>query len=263
MLTTGRAAVASALKRHVAAPLVRGLALAVERVPSVSTIFQRAVGRPTLHEMSTLAPLTQSPDAFLSTLFGELWDGRRRAVIEENSEVQRELAARSNSSMLRYPSHFTVEDGTALVLYAIVRLMTPHVVVETGVADGRSTATMLAAMQRNGVGVLHSIDISGDVGALVTDRERWTLHVVDPTRALTSTLAAVGAVDVFVHDGDHTRAGQQRDATAAQALLRPGGLFLSDDAEWSYVFHDTCRSIGATPVLLVDTRKVFGAVRLP
>ncbi len=253
----------SIVTRRVAVPFLRRLALATERHPSVAAIFQRSVGRPTLHELSMLAPLSQSPDEFLTCLLGEVWSVQRSAVIGEHVDVQSDLAARAASSACRYPKHFTVEDGTALVLYAIVRLLKPEVVVETGVADGRSTATMLAAMRRNGVGALHSIEINDDVGVLVTDRERWRLHVVGPADPLTSTLAAIGDVDVFLHDADHTRAGQQRDVTAAHACLRAGGLFLSDDADWSYVFHDTCTSVGATPVMLVDTRKVLGAVRLP
>jgi hypothetical protein len=195
-------------------------------------------------------------------MFGETWTERRAAIIAEHEATQRQLAERATHVDLRYPAHFTVEDATALLLYSIVRLSTPTVVIETGVADGRSTATILTAMTRNGVGVLHSVDISADVGALVTDRSQWALHVINPSEPLGPVIDIAGPADIFLHDADHTRAGQQRDASAAQVALKPGGLYLSDDAEWSYVFFDTCRALRKQPVFLLDARKVFAAARL-
>ena len=49
-------------------------------------------------------------------------------------------------------------------LYALLRTVQPEVVVETGVANGFSTAFSLLALQANGAGHLHSIDLPREVG---------------------------------------------------------------------------------------------------
>ena len=43
--------------------------------------------------------------------------------------------------------------------YAAIRSLRPEVVVETGVANGVSTAYLLLALDQNGKGILHSIEI--------------------------------------------------------------------------------------------------------
>ena len=45
------------------------------------------------------------------------------------------------------------------VIYAIVRALKPKLFVETGVQNGISTYFILSALERNGYGMLHSIDI--------------------------------------------------------------------------------------------------------
>ena len=71
------------------------------------------------------------------------------------------------------------------LLGSVVLLRRPSVVIETGVAMGFSTAVMLAAMDVNQAGALHSIDLpplqvnaAEFVGEVVADelRGRWTLH---------------------------------------------------------------------------------------
>ena len=58
------------------------------------------------------------------------------------------------STERRYPSFYDVEDGTAYLLYMLVRQAKPALAVEVGVADGRSTRIILSAMDANDVGRL-------------------------------------------------------------------------------------------------------------
>ena len=251
------------LKRRIAEPLLKRVTHAAETRPWALNIVERSAGRPTLHEFSLLSPLHQDGDAFLVALLGDRWTSRRNEIREEHLVVQQEIAVRAGATSQHYPKHFAVEDHTALVLFAIVRVLAPALVVETGVADGRSTATILAAMHRSNRGRLHSVDVRNNVGALVSNRERWTLQVLARGESIESCVAEVartGPVDIFLHDGDHSRAGQQADISAALTVLRTGGLLLSDDVDWSYVFHDTCKQLDKTPTLLLDTRKIFGAL---
>ncbi len=49
-------------------------------------------------------------------------------------------------------------------LYAVLRHVRPQTAVETGVANGFSTAFSLLALQQNGEGHLHSVDLPREVG---------------------------------------------------------------------------------------------------
>ena len=46
----------------------------------------------------------------------------------------------------------------------------------------------------------------------------------------------------------------------AQEALSPEGVLLSDDVDHSMAFFDFCMARSRKPILLLDTRKVFGLV---
>jgi predicted O-methyltransferase YrrM len=186
-------------------------------------------------------------------------------LVDEGRAILAALVERAATTTRRYPSDYAVEEETALFLYALVRLTQPNVAVETGVADGISTELMLAAMQQNGVGELHSIDIADDVGGLVSDRTRWTLHVVSPDgpEGCSGMIERLGRIDLFLHDGNHDRAYQAAEFAAAWEQLTPGGVLVSDDADWSYALLDFVAERGLAPVMLMDRRKVLGLVTKP
>ncbi len=103
-------------------------------------------------------------------------------------------------------------------LYAILRTLKPRVAVETGVANGFSTAFALLALERNGEGQLYSIDFPREIGKddgrrastrargrpgsrrrarpgwLVPDdlRERWTLRLGRSQDELPPLLESLG-----------------------------------------------------------------------
>ena len=160
---------------------------------------------------------------------------------------------------------YGIEEETALCLYALVRLTRPMVAVETGVADGISTELVLHAMARNEAGELHSIDIAGDVGCLVTNRARWRLHIVSPDSpsGCTQAIAGLDRLDLFFHDGNHEAKFQAAEYDAAWRRLRPGGMLVSDDVDWSYAFLDFLDAHDASPAMLLNDRKVFGIVDKP
>src|SRR5437762_3063066 len=108
--------------------------------------------------------------------------------------------------------------GFADVCYAICRLNRPTTVVETGVAFGWTTAFILAALDANGHGHLHSIDLpafrpkAGEIiGAVVPDRyrRRWTLRLGSQRTLLPDVLAEVKSVDFFHYDSDKTYQGMK------------------------------------------------------
>lgn len=143
-----------------------------------------------------------------------------------------------------------------LVQYAAIRALKPNVVVETGVASGVSTSYILLALQKNGSGKLHSIEL-GDAQYVPPDkpfgwivpewlRSNWELHMGDSRTLLPQLLAEHAVIDVFIHDSLHAYEHMFWEFRTAYPRLRPGGLLISDDAAWNPAFSEFAREVNAT-----------------
>lgn len=170
---------------------------------------------------------------------------------------------RSLTSRIRVPS---VPDGSVWggwqdilnLTGSVVLLRRPSVVLETGVAMGFTTALILAAMDDNDVGALHSIDLpplqvdaATFVGKVVPEelRGRWTLHI-GPSRALLPELARkLAPIDVFVHDSDHSYAAQKEEYREVWPHLARGGVLISDDVA-NPAFTEFAAHVGERPYLM-------------
>lgn len=117
----------------------------------------------------------------------------------------------------------------AVTIYTVVRARQPEIVVETGVAHGKSSAFILLGLEHNGYGQLYSVDVpaTGEVtldgsntslsgrepGWLVPDglRHRWSLTLTDSLEflqfqlpQLIATHSPGSSVSLFLHDSLHT-----------------------------------------------------------
>ncbi len=141
-------------------------------------------------------------------------------------------------------------EADCLTLYALVRALRPAAIVETGMFYGASAAYMLRAMERNGGGVLHSVDLPAasaepfgtplGLGCMVPPelRRRWTVHWGDSREVLPSLLERVGPIDLFFHDSVHTYPFMLWEYSTAWPALLPGGVLASHDVWRSEVFPD-------------------------
>ena len=121
-------------------------------------------------------------------------------------------------------------------LYLLVRAARPSVVVETGVLYGASSAHILAAMEHNGKGELHSIELGAPDDEPPHDflvppelASRWNLLIGDSRRELPALLARLGALDLFHHDSLHTFEHMTWELETALPHLGPDGILSSDD----------------------------------
>ena len=161
-------------------------------------------------------------------------------------------------------------------LYAVLRKVRPEVVVETGVANGFSTAFSLLALNVNGVGHLHSVDLPREVGRdygpgtfyegegragippgsepgwLIPQelKERWTLILGRSQEELPPLLGRLGTVDIFMHDSEHSFECMWFEFNAAWPALRPGGVLVSDDVNSTEAFGRFAAEEGRDPVRL-------------
>jgi predicted O-methyltransferase YrrM len=187
---------------------------------------------------------------------------------DEYRDSFEQLSARfqQQRDRLPFPGWFRVEEETGFFLYAAVRLLRPEKVVETGVANGHSSFLILAALDRNGSGRLHSFDIDQRAGALVGTHENWSLTVSPQGEASTRFAAAISGlknIDLFFHDGDHRYVSQLSEYRTVWPAMTSGGLFVSDDVDDSRAFFDFSKEVESLPSLLFDKTKVVGAHRLP
>jgi predicted O-methyltransferase YrrM len=182
----------------------------------------------------------------LSERFG---DDRVAAVLGEPALGEVEASTRRLLQEVRGddPSslRWAVDSLLARSCYLVCRLLEPAVVVETGVAYGVSSAFVLRAMQENGRGVLHSVDLpplrreyerfwgAAVDGALAG---RWRLHRGSSARVLLPLLEELEDVDLFVHDSLHTYRNMRREFEAVWPHLRAGGVLIADDVDRNRAF---------------------------
>ena len=173
---------------------------------------------------------------------------------------------------------FEYQDGVHLILYAIVRAYKPEIVVETGVAQGISSAFILCAMHENGKGHLYSIDIPPydaytkieegmihvledgqrhsihekyPVGDFVPEylKDMWTLILGDAKKELPKLLKKIGDISIFFHDSLHTYEHMKFEYDAAWPYITKGGLLLSHDVLWNNAFLKFSKKVNLKPLI--------------
>jgi predicted O-methyltransferase YrrM len=156
----------------------------------------------------------------------------------------------------------------------VLRTLRPAVAVETGVCNGVSTAFLLLALDANGAGELHSLDLpeiagedyepgtfwDGKGGAVIpADREpgwmiperlrkRWHLTLGRSQDELPGMLDRLGAIDFFLHDSEHSEACMRFEFDTAWAALRDGGVLAADDVNANIAFADFAAGQGREPI---------------
>jgi predicted O-methyltransferase YrrM len=166
-------------------------------------------------------------------------------------------------------------DGNHHFLYALVRLIRPRIVVETGVFDGFYSACFLQALSENErregkEGSLVSIDLpANEVVEASTSRlaartglprgeqpgwvipghlrRLWRPYFGDSRQLLPEVLSEVSEIDLFFHDSLHTREHMLFEFETAWPKLSPGGFLLSHDVHWNGAFRHFARATGRKP----------------
>jgi predicted O-methyltransferase YrrM len=210
--------------------------------------------------------------AALARYEGELREaGLREHLLERGREHQ--------AAVERCGEEFTlgaIGYAEGAYLYSIVRTLRPSIAVETGVANGFSTAFLLQALHANGEGHLHSIDLPREVGRayepgtfhegegragipagsgpgwLIPDalRDRWTLLLGRSQDELPPLLERLGELDFFMHDSEHSFECMWFEFNAAWPRLRAGGVLVSDDVNSTDAFPRFAREQEREPLRL-------------
>ena len=158
-------------------------------------------------------------------------------------------------------------------LYRLLRDLRPQVAVETGVCNGVSTAFLLLALEDNGEGELHSIDLpevageeyeqgtfwDGKGGAVIPPgkepgwmvptelRDRWHLLLGRSQDELPPLLERLGSIDFFMHDSEHSYECMSFEFRAAWDALREGGVLVADDVNVNSAWVEFVREVEREP----------------
>ena len=148
------------------------------------------------------------------------------------------------------------------LLYILCRILRPRIVVETGVANGFSSASILQALEDNQAGEHYSIDlhyradvtmpVGKDLGWVIPGhlKHRWRLILGESFRVLPRLLKELGTIDIFLHDSRHTYRTMMKEYTIVWPYLHRGALLLSHDVELNDALLDFCDKVGYTPVVI-------------
>ena len=156
--------------------------------------------------------------------------------IENDSELRAEISALGGLSEERYITDTEVRYGRRIGWYALVRLMKPSCVVETGVDKGLGTCVIAAALRRNAMegspGKVVAIDINPAAGFLVGPslRDFVDFRFEDSLGALRGLDRTA---DIFIHDSDHTLEHERNEYAAVEPHLSAKSLILSDNSAQS------------------------------
>jgi len=169
-------------------------------------------------------------------------------------------------------------------LYALVRLLRPDSIVETGVSSGVSSAHFLLGLRDCGRGRLYSIDLptrqAGEIlrvgespvslppgcptGWAVPSglRRRWDLRLGPSQKLLPEVARRADPIGLFLHDSLHTPSHLTFELETIRSHLAPGAVVLADNTVWTgQAFDRFARSLGV-PVIRNGRSDLVG-LRVP
>src|SRR5579863_8590358 len=191
-----------------------------------------------------------APDySFISKLSGADLEKVRRATdpIVQNAEFMRKIGdvllggGRSNYIQICAPFE----------LYALTRLRRPKHIVEVGVSAGVSSAFFLKALEENGKGVLHSIDLpvketedgathrgwaipSGKKSGWAIPRalkKNWDLRLGQSADILPELVEGLPSVDLFLYDVPYEIEEAKKDFATVDQKMEKESIALADNCQ--------------------------------
>lgn len=188
-----------------------------------------------------------------------------RITKADRTEIDRVLQTVPEPQLVRASVLYGTPDGSSelvSLVYAICRLTHPENVVETGVANGFTTAAVLQALHENDKGVLQSIDLphlhpnaTTSIGAAVEPglQGRWTLHLGPAELMLPRVLKSLPEVDVFIQDASHSVRGQLAEYRKSWPRIKRGGILVSDDVGIGFLRF--AAEVGVEPIYIEQPKE--------
>ena len=216
----------------------------------------------------------QDPDAaWVEALSGRDPEAAARSLDEAAGESR--LFSHISREHEREGRRSYIEIDAPLELHALVRLTRPTHILEVGVSSGVSSAYLLNALEKNGAGTLHSIDLPslprGNRAGKTSPRDswslppgrssgwavpfplrkRWDLRLGDKREVIPLLARELSRMDLLVYDVPHRDATTRYEFRLLDPLLPPGGVAIVDHGpggELCTALSGWARRVGTRPV---------------
>jgi len=152
--------------------------------------------------------------------------------IEGDAELRGHIADKTMRSDLSFMADKEARFGRRAGWYALVRILKPNVVVETGVDKGLGACVLAAALKRNKEegheGRYYGTDINPKAGYLLSGDyiDFGTVLYGDSIESLKQ----IDEIDLFVNDSDHSEDYEAREYEAITNKLSPHAVVLGDNS---------------------------------
>ncbi|QHE83686.1 class I SAM-dependent methyltransferase [Hydrogenophaga sp. BPS33] len=156
--------------------------------------------------------------------------------LEEDQDLKRHIAARTEQSAWSFLADKGVRFGRRAGWYAMVRILKPAVVIETGVDKGLGSCVLASALRRNAqeghAGRYFGTDINPAAGYLFSGvyAEHGSILYGD---SIESLKAFDQPIDLFINDSDHSIDYEADEYRTIEGKLSEGAVVLGDNAHCS------------------------------
>jgi hypothetical protein len=218
-----------------------------------------------------MRPETDPDAGWVSSLAGVSTTRAGRALEEARKETR--LFGQIDRMHRTGGRSFYIEIDAPLELYALTRLLGPRHAVEVGVSSGVSSAYILKALERNGRGTLHSVDLpqedrrplaarknpswslpagrSSGWAVPFALRKRWDLRLGDKKEVLPLLAEELDTIDLFLYDVPHSDPGSYREFLSVDRRFHTGSVGMVDHGGTQEICSSLrrwARHRGASPV---------------
>ena len=209
----------------------------------ISKLFKRFFDNKSSMDESALNAWFEDNQAdiasFCASLDVDLWEQIQTDIKKINDNAQQAL------------SHITLDlggGGAYPLLYFLVRLIKPEIVVETGVAAGFSSYSILGALEKNKKGQLLSSDFpyfriknpEKYIGIVVPDslKQRWELFIDGDENNIPLIVSKISKVDLLHYDSDKSYSGRNFVLNLLEDKITADTWLIFDDIQDNSHFYD-------------------------
>lgn len=164
--------------------------------------------------------------------------------VEEDSELADHFLKQVPQTADRYFADLPIRYGRRIGWYAILRILKPRIVVESGVDRGVGTCVLAAAMLRNAKegygGKVIGLDINPFAGSYVAGSYSSIVEIVHGD-SLAFLLTTDQSVDVFIHDSNHSAEHETQEFEQVWPKLSKNGVIISDNSNVTDCLYEFAR----------------------
>jgi hypothetical protein len=179
---------------------------------------------------------TKESGTFAEGVFFESSTRFMTTIANNPSEAQEFFSLNNNSRTGFFGPIYDLGPELSESLVGVLMVTKPTLVIETGVAAGKSTNLILNQLRLSDQGRLVSIDVTINVGELVEPQNRflWDLEVLPSLlrrHRFESLLRKHSDAQIFLHDSDHSVEWQLFEIKKVTEVLRHVSYILVDDIQ--------------------------------